>query len=58
MCTLYSGPQNEHFNYSVRSITLYKSYYTYITHFSERGVSNHGGSTEETRGCGSVSHVL
>ena len=36
MSTLYSGPQNEHCIYSVRSITLYKSYYTYITHFSEK----------------------
>ena len=53
----FSGPQNQHFNYIMRSTTLHKICCIYI-HFWNWVVSNHGGSTEATRGCGRVSSIL
>jgi hypothetical protein len=52
-----SGSQNQHFNYTTRCITLHKTSRVYI-HFWKRVFSNHGGSTEATRGCGRIQHVF
>jgi hypothetical protein len=49
-----SGLQNQQFDYIMRSIIFHKISYKYISYI----LSNHGGSTEATRGSGIVSHVF
>jgi hypothetical protein len=49
--------KTEHFNYVTPFVTLHKTSCMYI-YFWKWVVSNHGGSTEATRGSDRVSHVF
>ena len=50
----FSGPKINTLITHWASKTLHKTPYTYV-HFLKRAVSNLGGSTQATRGCGGVS---
>jgi hypothetical protein len=53
-----SGPQNKDFSYTVRSVTLHKTSCIDTHIFEHLFVPNRSGTTEATRGCGRVWHVL